>query len=240
MTADAWTASYTTAWAGGGAVVSSGTIAITGPVTFSGNAANAGSALGGSPTSRSGGRARAPRAGDNLQYGYAERDRAFEGSCRFSGNSANASGATVYGTVTLASRGGAIENTGTLLIPPGACACCRGTTPRNGADIDSPNLLAGPWQFVSSDLSAAEHRVLDQRRHHRSRFPGLLFLERDVGLRLPGLHVPARGGGRPGRDLCSHRRRHRRERTGPGRCRGLDQRRRRAAGAAVVLPGTGS
>ncbi len=51
---------------------------------------------------------------------------------------------------------GAIENLGTLLLPPGACRFTTNSA-QTGADIDSPNLLAGPWQFVSSDVSRATH-----------------------------------------------------------------------------------
>jgi hypothetical protein len=150
VTADAWTASYTTAWAGGGAVLSSGTIAITGPVTFSGNTANAGASSGYHPDPIGG--AEASAAGGAIYNTGTLSVTAPAGSCQFAGNSANASGTTVYGTATLTSQGGAIENTGTLLIPPGACVFS-GNSARTGADIDSPNLLAGPWQFVSSDVT---------------------------------------------------------------------------------------
>jgi hypothetical protein len=150
VTADAWTASYTTAWAGGGAVLSSGTIAITGPVTFSGNAANAGASSGYHPDPIGG--ADASAAGGAIYNTGTLSVTAPAGSCQFTGNTASATGETVYGTATLTSQGGAIENTGTLLIPPGACVFS-GNAAQTGADIDSPNLLAGPWQFVSSDVS---------------------------------------------------------------------------------------
>ncbi len=150
VTADAWTASYTTAWAGGGAVLSSGTLAITGPVTFSGNAANAGANSGYHEEPIGG--ADASAAGGAIYNTGTLSVTAPAGSCQFTGNSANATGETVYGTAALTSQGGAIENTGTLLIPPGACVFS-GNTAQTGADIDSPNLLAGPWRFVSSDVT---------------------------------------------------------------------------------------
>jgi hypothetical protein len=148
--ADAATASFTTAWAGGGAVISSGTIAITGPVTFSGNSAEA-AATSGYHSDPIGG-ASATAAGGAIYNTGTLRVTAPAGTCVFAGNSANASATTVYGTASPTSAGGAIENTGTLLIPPGSCVFT-GNGATTGADIDSPNLLVGPWQFASSDVS---------------------------------------------------------------------------------------
>jgi hypothetical protein len=57
------------------------------------------------------------------------------GTCQFDQNTASASGSTVYGTTTLESAGGAIENTGALKIPAGACVFS-GNSAQTGADID--------------------------------------------------------------------------------------------------------
>ncbi|HEY2515044.1 MAG TPA: hypothetical protein VGI39_29465 [Polyangiaceae bacterium] len=149
-TADAWTASYTTAWAGGGAVVSSGTIAIVGPVTFSNNSAVA-AANSGYHNAPIGG-ANASAAGGAIFNSGTLKVTAPAGSCQFLKNAATASGATVNGTATLASEGGAIENTGTLEIPAGACVFS-GNSAGDGPDVFSANLLTGPWQFVGSDVS---------------------------------------------------------------------------------------
>lgn len=157
-TADAWTASYTTAWASGGAVASSGTIAIVGPVTFSDNTAVAG-ANSGYHNAPIGG-AQATASGGAIFNSGTVRVTAAAGSCQFAFNSASASGATVNGTTTLSSQGGAIENTGTLEIPAGACVFS-GNSAGTSPDVFSANLLAGSWQFVSSDVTPSTAYTLN-------------------------------------------------------------------------------
>ena len=119
VTAGAYAASYTSAWAAGGAIASSGTIAIVGPVTFRGNSANAAATSGYHPAPIGG--ATASASGGAIYTTGTLVVTAPPASCQFTANAASASGSTPYGATTLTSQGGAIESTGALEIPPGAC-----------------------------------------------------------------------------------------------------------------------
>jgi hypothetical protein len=133
VTADASTAAFTTSWAAGGAIVSSGAVSIVGPVTFSGNEATASATSGIHPQMIGG--ATATGSGGAIYNTGTLSVTAPAGSCVFTQNTASASGSTVYGTTSLASAGGAIENTGTLRIPTGACVFS-GNSAQTGSDID--------------------------------------------------------------------------------------------------------
>ena len=133
VTSTASTAMFTTAWAGGGAITSSGTIAIVGPVSFVGNAAVATAQSGFHPAPIGG--AIATALGGAIFNSGTITVTAPAGSCTFTRNVATASGSTLHGDTSLTSRGGAIENTGTLAIPPGACVFTASSA-QNGRDID--------------------------------------------------------------------------------------------------------
>ena len=123
VTAEAYTAMYTTSWSSGGAIATSGVLLVDGEVTFSGNAASATSVSGVHPFPI--GDAWATAAGGAIYSGGGRvvfTDRA-TGKCRFAGNAALAAATGIQsapGTAT--STGGAIHAHGELEMAPDACS----------------------------------------------------------------------------------------------------------------------
>jgi hypothetical protein len=139
VSADASTAAFTNAWAAGGAIASSGTLSIVGPVLFSGNSAVATATSGVHPEPFGGATATAS-GGAIFSSGTLTLADVPPGADSapiylFMENAASASGSTIKGTTTLESRGGAIENTGTVHIPTTACVFA-GNSAQTGADVD--------------------------------------------------------------------------------------------------------
>jgi hypothetical protein len=139
VSATASTAAFTNAWAAGGAIANSGTLSIVSRVFFSGNSAVAAAdsgihpePLGGATATATGG---AIYNSGTLTFADVVLGRDFSPPYIFLSNSASATGSTVYGTTTLKSAGGAIENTGTTQIPAAACVF-GGNSAQTGADVD--------------------------------------------------------------------------------------------------------
>jgi hypothetical protein len=139
VSADAETAAFTNAWAAGGAIANSGTVSIVGSVLFSGNSAVAAATsglhpapIGGATATASGG---AIYNSGRLTFADVVESRGFTPSYVFLQNSASATGSAFYGSTTLNSLGGAIENVGTIQIPTSACVFS-GNSAQTGSNID--------------------------------------------------------------------------------------------------------
>jgi hypothetical protein len=139
VSARAETASFTNAWSAGGAIINSGTLSIVGPVLFSGNSAVAlaisgihPAPIGGAIATASGG---AIYNTGTLTFADVPQGRDFTPIYIFLENAASATGSTIFGSTTLESRGGAIENLGTLQLSP-VDAVFSGNSAQIGPNID--------------------------------------------------------------------------------------------------------
>jgi hypothetical protein len=122
LRAEAYTASFTTAWGAGGAIASGGSIVIDGPVHFTGNSSTALSVSGVHPLPVSGAWATAFGGAIFSSGGSLRVEGRAIGRCHFEGNVATAQATSIdHQTESASSIGGAIYAQGELDLPTGAC-----------------------------------------------------------------------------------------------------------------------